>query len=86
MRDLKYLLAYTVPLFTLLALTLQGIWSYSTLIYAFVAIPFMETFIFTNNGGNLTEEEREYREASKVFDWLLYLNFPIIIGLLIYYL
>jgi len=86
MRDLKYLLAYTIPLFTLLALIVQGFWSYSTVIYAFLVIPFMETFVFANKGRNLTEEERQYRATSKVFDWLLYLNFPLIVGLLVYYL
>lgn len=86
MRDLKYLLAYTIPFFTFLSLFIQGFWSYGTMIYAFVAIPFLETFVFANNGRNLNEEEREYRATSKVFDWLLYLNFPIILALLIYYL
>ncbi|MEM9888558.1 MAG: alkane 1-monooxygenase [Bacteroidota bacterium] len=84
MKDLKYLIAYTIPASAFLAIFLQGTWSYSTVIYAFVFIPIME-FILPKSSKNLNREERNVKLKSKLFDWLLYLNLPIIALLLVYY-
>ena len=43
MKDLKYLFAYTIPVATLVSITSEGFFTYTTLIYAFVIIPVLET-------------------------------------------
>lgn len=84
MRDLKYLLAYIIPLSALLALTLKGGWSYSTLAFAFVVIPVME-MVLPRSIYNLNEVEQQQRADSRFFDWLLYLNVPLVFGIVIFY-
>lgn len=82
MRDLKYLAAFSTPLVAALALYLGGYYTYLTPIYAFGMIPIME-LIFSQNTANLSEKEIEEKSANRIFDWLLYLNMPIVYGLLI---
>ena len=41
-KDLKYLFAYTIPVATLVSITSEGFFTYTTLIYAFVFIPVLE--------------------------------------------
>lgn len=84
MRDLKYIIAYSIPATVFLALFLRGAWSYSTIIYAFAIIPMLEA-ILPRSTANLTADERTSKLNSKFFDWLLYLNVPIIGALLGYY-
>ncbi|MEM0993384.1 MAG: alkane 1-monooxygenase [Bacteroidota bacterium] len=84
MKDLKYILAYTIPCSAFLAIYLQGAWSYSTIIYAFVIVPVLEVFL-PQPTENLAAEERAEKLKSKFFDYLLYLNLPIIGILLVYY-
>ncbi len=84
-RDLKYLIAYLAPASAYAAVAWQGAWSWATVILAFVLIPVGEQLI----GGscdNLSEEEARRKEASPLFDWLLYLNVPILYGLVWLYL
>ncbi|MCU0345348.1 MAG: alkane 1-monooxygenase [Saprospiraceae bacterium] len=85
LRDAKYLIAYLLPTATYVAVLWQGIWSFSTLILAFGILPLLEQFL----GGspvNLTAEEETEKNASPFFDVLLYLNLPILYGLLWLYL
>ncbi len=83
MKDLKYLAAFTIPLVALLGITLQGPWLYGTVIYAFVVLPALE-LIFPVDDHNLTEEEVQSNLKNRVFDWMLYLNLPIVYGALAY--
>ena len=41
MKDIKYLLAYTIPVSCLIALRLQGLYSFLTVVYAFGFIPYL---------------------------------------------
>lgn len=84
MKDLKYLAAYTLPLATILALTWQGNWSYATLIYAFGVLPILE-LILPEPAANLSVDEREEKLSSRLFDWMLYLNLPLIYGIVWYF-
>ena len=84
-KDLKYLIAYLAPLSALLAILWQGWWSYATVIVAFVLIPLGEQLL----GGspkNMTPEEEENKAKSLFFDLLLYLNLPILYGIVFLYL
>lgn len=84
MRDLKYLAAYLIPLTAVLALSFQGIWSYSTVLFAFGLIPLVEPFL-PRSEVNLTSEQRQAKLKNRLFDWLLYLNLPITYALIGYF-
>ncbi len=83
MRDLKYLVAFTIPLVALLSISFKGIWSFSTPVYAFVILPVLE-LIFPVDTYNLQENETESKLKNKLFDWLLYLNLPIVFGVFVF--
>ena len=81
MKDLKYLAAYSIPLATALSLNSRGWLTFSTVIFAFIAIPIIE-MIVGKDSTNLSEKELEQKKVNKVFDLMLYLNLPIVFGLL----
>jgi len=83
MKDLKYLAAFSIPLFALFGVYYQGYWVWATPIFAFVCIPVLE-LIFPVDTDNLDAEEANNKLKKTVFDWLLYLNLPIVFGLIIY--
>jgi len=85
MRDLKYLAALTIPLSAVVSLYFKGYWSYFTPFYAFVIIPIME-LLLPEDSKNLDQSEQEHQSKKRVFDWMLYLNIPIVYGLLVIYL
>lgn len=58
-----------------------GIGTYATVFYAFIVIPFLDS-ILKKNTENLNEEEAGEKKINKVFDWMLYINLPIVFGLL----
>ena len=72
LRDLRYLFAYTLPLSAFAALYLQGLWSFTALVYAFVIIPLLDYFA-PQARANTHGEEDEARTSLRFFDWLLYL-------------
>jgi alkane 1-monooxygenase len=83
MKDLKYLAAFTIPLVTCIAFHYKGVFSYLTPIYAFIVIPVLE-MVFPIDNANTPPEEVEIRKNKTLFDWLLYLNLPIVYGLLLF--
>lgn len=85
MRDLKYLAAYSIPLVVFLSVILKGYWVFTTPIYAFVLLPILEV-ILPIDSSNLNEDAVEEKSINPIFDWLLYLNLPIVYGLLVFYL
>ena len=80
---MKYLWAYSVPIIGMLGIHFQGVWCWSAMVYAFVMIPIAETLMPVNTE-NYSEQEIENRLKNKFFDFLLYLNVPIVYGSLIY--
>lgn len=83
MKDFKYLAAFSIPFVAFLGLYLKGYWVWATPIFAFMCIPILE-LIFPVDTNNLKPEEADSKLKRKIFDWLLYLNLPIVFGLLIY--
>lgn len=81
MRDLKYLIAYLLPASTVLALSWQGLWSWSTLILAFGILPVVELFT-PKSTANVPEAAEDARSRRIFFDFLLYLNAPLLFGIL----
>jgi len=81
MKDLKYLCAYTVPLSAFISFESTGVWTYSSVIYAFIILPFLDLIAGTGSE-NLSKEEKNNKKTKWVFDVMLYLNLPIVFGLL----
>ena len=80
-RDVKYLLAYSIPLVTLVALLFDGMWSYATVFFAFGLIPVLEIIIADRNA-SYSDDEVSDRKINPLFDWMLYANLPMVFGLL----
>jgi len=83
MKDLKYLAAFSIPIMAFLGIYLKGSWVWATPVFAFVCIPILE-LVLPVEPTNLNQDEAEHKLKKKLFDWLLYLNIPIVFGLLIY--
>ena len=60
-----------------------GFWLYATPVYAFVLIPVLE-LLMPEDSANLQRESRESKAVRPVYDWMLYLNLPLVYGILIY--
>ena len=83
MKDLKYLFAYTIPLAAYVSFSSSGLGTFAAVIYAFVVIPFFDV-IFGQNDTNLSDTQQKSKAVNQLFDWMLYLNLPIVFGLLSY--
>ncbi len=83
MKDLKYLTAFSIPLMAFIGLNFQGVYVFLTPVYAFVFIPILE-LIFPIDSKNVSEEDAQNRLKNKLFDWLLYLNLPIVYALVLW--
>ena len=84
-RDLRYLLAYTLPLTAMVGLQLSGAWTWLTLAYAFGLVPVLEMLMRPAPAvAGLPAATEVKRHA--FFDGLLYLNVPLQYGLLAYFL
>ncbi|MCW5519933.1 alkane 1-monooxygenase [Aureitalea sp. L0-47] len=85
MKDLKYLAAYSIPVVAVIGLIYRDIWSFLTPVYAFGLIPIMEV-ILAEDPSNLTETEVSSKKNNLLFDLLLYLNLPLVYGIILYFL
>ncbi|MEZ5040527.1 MAG: alkane 1-monooxygenase [Saprospiraceae bacterium] len=83
-KDSKYLIAYLAPIAGYLGLYYGGWWSLGSVYVGFVAIPILETFL-PGTPENLSAEEESNKLSNRFFDLLLYLNIPILWGLIAYY-
>lgn len=83
MKDLKYLAALSIPVTVFIGLYFKGLLTFITPIYGFIIIPILE-IIFPIDNTNINDTETENLLHKKIFDWLLYLNIPIVYGLIIY--
>lgn len=79
-HDLKYLASYLIPLLMLVGLWLGGWWAYGPVIFAFGLVPLLDQFT-PQNTQPYQQSEEQARLGRVFFDWLLYLNVPIIYGL-----
>ena len=83
MKDLKYLAAFTIPLSAIISVYSKGYWSFFTPFYTFAIIPLLEVLLPVDKT-NLSVQDREKKKKSPLFDWLLYLNVPIVYLFLAY--
>ena len=84
MKDLKYLLAYSIPVSAWLALQWQGWWSWATVILAFGIFPLLDA-MFPASTANYSEKDEKIRLSNRFFDLLLYLCAPICFVLVYFY-
>jgi len=83
MKDLKYLAAFSIPIVAFIGLFFKGNFVFLTPIYAFVMIPLLE-LIFPVDTKNISTEDRDSKLKQKIFDWLLYLNLPVVYGIVFF--
>lgn len=83
MKDLKYLAAFSIPLVAYVSVSLLGIWVWATPVFAFLIIPVLE-LIFPQDPKNLSTSEAQNKSSKRLFDWLLYLNLPVVYSLVFY--
>jgi len=79
----KYLLAYIIPVSGFFAVYYGGYLSFLTVFIAFVMIPLIEFFV-ARSRVNLDQKSELDLNKVKYFDYLLYLNVPLIYLLVIY--
>lgn len=84
MKDIKYLFAYSGPVLMFLGILWGGWWSYAFIIEAFVLLPLLELVlpVYTEN---TAPEDEEKRSNLFLFDLLLYLHLPIVLGMVWFY-
>ena len=79
-KDLKYLMSYSIALTAFIGILYGGPFVFLTVIYTFVFIPILESY--TKEGKNTyTDDEKKNRNLDPFFDFLLYLNIPIVFGI-----
>lgn len=81
--DLKYLLAYAGPLLVFNGLYQGGLWSFGAFLFAFLFVPLIELLLPEGLAPN--PSQRQARQIHPFFDFLLYLNLPLVYGMIIYY-
>lgn len=83
MKDAKYLMAFSVPLSVFISIYFREIFSFTATLYVFIFIPIVELFLPTHFSV-FSEHESKSRVKYRFFDWLLYLNIPIVYITLFY--
>ena len=79
-KDLKYLMSYSIALMAFIGLSLGGFYNYLAVVFTFVFIPVLE-IIVKKSDEKYTDEEKKNRNLDPFFDLLLYLNIPIVFGI-----
>lgn len=80
MKDLKYLMSYSIALMAFIGISLGGFYNYLAVVFTFIFIPILE-IIVKKSDEEYTEEEKKSRLLDPFFDLLLYLNIPIVFGI-----
>ena len=73
MKDLKYLMSYSIAFIAFLGISIGGFYNYLAVIYTFVFIPVLEVLV-KRSDEKYTEQEKANRLLDPFFDILLYLN------------
>ena len=85
MKDLKYLMSYSIALMAFIGISLGGFYNYLAVVFTFIFIPILEIIVKKSNE-EYTEEEKKNRLLDPFFDLLLYLNIPIVFGIFFFLL
>ena len=69
-KSLKYLLALTIPMIGCIALTNEGIWAWSGLLYSFVLLPILD-HVLPVNSTNYDSETIKQMEGDRFYNLIL---------------
>ena len=83
MKDLKYLAALSIPIMAFIGVYFKGSFVFLTPVYAFIILPTLD-LLFPMDTSNPTPEEVTTKLKNNLFDWLLYLNLPVVYGLVLF--
>ncbi len=83
-KDLRYFIAYTAPAAAFAGLYVKGYAAPGSIYVGFVLIPLLE-LVLPRTTTNHEPQHEEQLLHTRFFDWLLYLNLPLVYGLLGYY-
>ena len=81
--DFRYIAAYILPASAYVSLYVGGIWSFLTTAIAFMLVPAIELWL-PQGKENIGDDKDEAYAHVRFFDWLLYLNVPIVWGLIVF--
>jgi len=84
-KDLKYLFAYITPLTCYISFAGTGVWSFTAALVLFGVLPIADQIV-PHDTSNFTKEEELSRNKSLFFNFLLFLNLPILWALGYWYL
>lgn len=71
----KYFSAFTIPLMAIVSFNAHGFFTFSTLIYGFVLLPFVE-YVIGERSINLDKAQAELAKNDRIFDVIIYLTVP----------
>jgi alkane 1-monooxygenase len=80
---MKYLWSYSIPLVAAAGIYQKGYALFAVVIFSFVIIPLAE-ILLPQNTKNLDKKEADKKSREWIYDILLYLNIPIVYGILIW--
>ena len=80
MKDLKYLMSYSIALLAFIGISIGGFYNYLAVFFTFIFIPLLEILV-KKSDEKYSEEEKKNRLLDPFFDLLLYLNIPIVFGI-----
>ena len=80
MKDLKYLMSYSIALLAFIGISIGGFYNYLAVIFTFIFIHLLEILV-KKSDEKYSEEEKKNRLLDPFFDLLLYLNIPIVFGI-----
>ena len=84
MKDLKYLMSYSIALLAFIGISIGGFYNYLAVIFTFIFIPLLEILV-KKSDEKYSEEEKKNRLLDPFFDLLLYLNIPIVFGIFFFW-
>ena len=84
-KDVKYLFAYIAPLSAIFGFLMSAWWYYAAFVVGFIIIPILETSLAADSS-NFSEEEEAIQLNKPWFDFLIYLNFPLLFYILYLFL
>lgn len=85
MHRLKYLLVYSLPISTYIALTNTGWWTLLPMLLFFVLVPGLELFLPIDTA-NFEEKIAADEKNERLYDWMLYLAVPVQVLMMSYFL
>lgn len=83
-NEAKYLAAYLVILLPFTGLYLRGFWVILSPVFLFGLVPLLE-LLLKGSEENYKPAEESHLLSNRIYDWLLYLNLPLLYSLLLYY-